>query len=424
MSDEGLLMVTGDPAWTAVERACAEAALRASEERQRLMIESIKDYAIFTIDPIGLITSWNEGARRLKGYTAEEVIGRPLAMFYLPEDAGKPEGEMRLALTAGRSEDESWRVRKDGSLFWVNEIMTPLRGADGRLLGFSKISRDLTERKAFEDALRGAHSELEQRVLERTSDLRRANTKLRREILERRAAEAQIKSLFERMVSIQEEERRRIAREIHDHLGQQLTALRMNIEVAHTRLDSDPVKLAQALRTAQLAEELDRSIDFLTWELRPAALDHLGLSAALQNLVTGWSERFSIAAEFDSAGMSGVRMAPDVESNLYRVAQEALHNIVKHAAAAHVTVLLQRRDDELVLVIEDDGHGFAITPAPEPAPPGSGGLGLVSMRERAVIMGGTLEIETAPGRGTSIFVRVPAAPIAVRKRPRPDGPTP
>jgi PAS domain S-box-containing protein len=403
----------GEPAWTTVERAGAEAALRGSEERQRLMIESIKDYAIFTIDPVGLITSWNEGARRLKGYSAEEVIGRPLAMFYLPEDAGKPEREMQLALTAGRSEDESWRVRKDGSLLWVNEIMTPLRGADSRHLGFSKISRDLTERKAFEDALRGAHSELEQRVLERTSDLQRANTKLQQEILERRAAEAQIKSLFERMVSIQEEERRRIAREIHDHLGQQLTALRMNIEVAHTRLDSDPVKLAQALRTAQLAEELDRSIDFLTWELRPAALDHLGLSAALQNLVTGWSERFSIAAEFDSAGMSGVRMAPDVESNLYRVAQEALHNILKHAEAAHVTVLLQRRDDELVLVIEDDGHGFALTPAPEHVQPGSGGLGLLSMRERAVIMGGTLEIETAPGRGTSIFVRVPAAPIAV-----------
>ena len=403
-------MYTGDRNSTADQRARVEEELHNSEERHRLLIESIKDYAIFTIDPFGLITSWNEGARRLKGYSADEVIGRPLSIFYLPEDAAKPEREMHVALAAGRSEDESWRVRKDGSLFWVNEIMTPMRDARGTLVGFSKISRDLTERKAFEDALRGAQGELEHRVMERTADLRRANAKLQQEIAERRAAEAQIKSLFERMVSVQEHERRRIAREIHDHLGQQLTALRMNLEVASTRLDGDPLKLAQAQRTAQLAEEIDRSIDYLTWELRPAALDHLGLPAALQNLVAGWSERFSIAAEFAAAGMKGLRLAPDVETHLYRVAQEALHNIFKHAGAAHVTVLLQRREAQVVLVIEDDGSGFEVEEAHER--PGSSGLGLASMRERAVIIGGALEIDSAPGRGTSIFVRVPLRAVA------------
>jgi PAS domain S-box-containing protein len=214
-------MFTGDRNSTADQRARVEAELHNSEERHRLLIESIKDYAIFTIDPFGLITSWNEGARRLKGYSADEVIGRPLSIFYLPEDAAKPEREMHVALAAGRSEDESWRVRKDGSLFWVNEIMTPMRDARGTLVGFSKISRDLTERKAFEDALRGAQGELEHRVMERTADLRRANAKLQQEIAERRAAEAQIKSLFERMVSVHEHERRRIAREINDNLGQQ-----------------------------------------------------------------------------------------------------------------------------------------------------------------------------------------------------------
>lgn len=139
-----------------------EQALRVSEERQRLLIESVRDYAIFTLDPTGLVTSWNEGARRLKGYTADEIIGRPVHCFYLPEDvaANKPEQEMQTALNTGRSEDESWRLRKNGERLWVNEVMTPLRAEDGTLLGFTKISRDLSVRKANEEALRQSEERL------------------------------------------------------------------------------------------------------------------------------------------------------------------------------------------------------------------------------------------------------------------------
>ncbi len=133
----------------------SEAALRASEERLRLLLESVQDYAIFTLDRSGRVTSWNEGARRLKGYTAEEIIGQPVHTFYVSEDivTGKAEQEMQLALQVGRSEEESWRVRKDGSHFWANEIMTPLLTDDGMLLGFTKISRDLSERRHAEEML-------------------------------------------------------------------------------------------------------------------------------------------------------------------------------------------------------------------------------------------------------------------------------
>ncbi len=135
------------------DRKQAEAALAASEERLRLVIESVQDYAIFTIDPTGQVTSWNDGARQLKGYTAEEIVGQPVERFYTPADvaAGKVAHEMQTALTLGRSEDESWRVRKDGARLWVNEIMTPLYAADGTHLGFTKISRDMTARKQAED---------------------------------------------------------------------------------------------------------------------------------------------------------------------------------------------------------------------------------------------------------------------------------
>jgi PAS domain S-box-containing protein len=398
-----LLGELGARIWPRLEGARAEATLRESEERLRVLVQSVKDYAIFTLDPVGRVTSWNEGAHRLKGYTAHEILGQSISRFYQPDDAHIPDLDMQRALTMGRSEDESWRVRKDGSRFWANQIMTPLRSSDGRHLGFTTISRDLTERKVFEDALRRAHDELEQRVQDRIADLARANALLQNEVAERRAAEAQIKALFERLVSIQEEERRRIARNIHDQLGQQMTALRMNLEALRMWADRDPPHLEQTQRAQRLAEELDRSIDFLTWELRPAALDHLGLPAALQRLLSGWSEQFGIAVEFDLPETSGLRLPRDAEANLYRLVQEALHNIVKHAAATHVTVLLEQRDQQVVLVVDDNGRGFVLSEAQQRP---DGGLGLVSMRERALLAGGVLQIETASGRGTTISVRI------------------
>jgi PAS domain S-box-containing protein len=148
--------------WDAVERARAEAALRASEERLRVLLESVSDYAIFTIDGEARVTSWNDGARRLTGWTAEEILGQSIERFYPPDDvaAGKVPAEMARALEAGRSEDENWRVRKDGSRFWCNEIMTPLRDAGGRVIGFSKISRDLTERRRAEELVRASEEQL------------------------------------------------------------------------------------------------------------------------------------------------------------------------------------------------------------------------------------------------------------------------
>src|SRR5688572_1237614 len=135
------------------ERRRAEEALRESEARFRLMVVSVKDYGIFMLDPQGNIASWNEGARRIKGYEAEEIMGRHFSAFYPAEDvaAGKPEWELEVASRDGRFEDEGWRVRKDGSRFWANVIITPLRNDHGELVGFAKVSRDLTERKAAEE---------------------------------------------------------------------------------------------------------------------------------------------------------------------------------------------------------------------------------------------------------------------------------
>jgi signal transduction histidine kinase/FixJ family two-component response regulator len=256
--------------------------------------------------------------------------------------------------------------------------------------------------------------ELEARVRERTADLARANASLEAEIGERRAAERQIKALHERLVATQEEERRRIARDIHDQLGQHMTALRMRLEAIVPWVSDDPARKDQAVQTQQLAEELDRSIDFLTSQLRPAALDHFGLPAALRNLVASWSDRFAIPAEFTVSGRLPGRLREDAETNLYRLTQEALHNIVKHAGAHYVSVRLRHRAGQIVLAIADDGQGFDLAEAQQDP---AAGLGLVSMRERAILIGGTLEIDAAPGRGTTLLVRIPAG-VAAQDAPQ------
>ena len=132
------------------ERFLAEEALRISEERFRLLVQGVKDYAIFMLDPAGYVASWNEGAQRIKGYEAAEIIGRHFSTFYPAEDVadGKPARELEIAVGEGKYEEEGWRVRKDGSLFWANVLITAVRGSDGRLVGFAKVTRDLTERRA------------------------------------------------------------------------------------------------------------------------------------------------------------------------------------------------------------------------------------------------------------------------------------
>src|SRR5438477_1722671 len=137
------------------ERKRAEAELRESEERFRLLVNGVRDYAIFMLDPAGQVASWNQGAERIKGYKANEILGRHFSCFYPPEDVqvGKPERELRTAITEGRYEEEGWRIRKDGSRFWANVVITALTDETGKLRGFSKITRDITEHRRAEELL-------------------------------------------------------------------------------------------------------------------------------------------------------------------------------------------------------------------------------------------------------------------------------
>jgi PAS domain S-box-containing protein len=381
----------------------SEELLRLSQERMRVLTESFTDYAILSTDVEGRIESWNPGAVNIFGYEDEEIIGRSAEILFTSEDIvrGIPINEMRNARNLGRASDERWHVRKDGSRFFASGVMVPLY-VGKTLSGYAKIATDLTERKRTAEALQMAHDEMEMRVLERTRELAEANAALLAEINERKSSERQRIELLQRLVTTQEDERRRIARDLHDQLGQRLTALRLKIASMVELCADNEVLKARAMRLEEVAEVLDSEIGFLAWELRPVALDELGLVEAIGTFVHEWSRHYEIHADFHSSGMGKIRLNKDADTHLYRIAQESLNNIAKHAKAKSVNVILEKADDTVILIVEDDGVGFARGEGNE-VKKGGKGLGLHGMSERASLIGGSLDIESAPGRGTTIY---------------------
>lgn len=215
--------------------------------------------------------------------------------------------------------------------------------------------------------------------------------------------EERVKLLLERLVKVQEEERRRLALNLHDQLGQQLTALRLALErIRHARLGDEWSR--RFAHIEEIVSQLDRDVDFLAWELRPAALDDVGLDAALTEFVRQWSASNGVAARMHyTAPDDGARLPADMESNLYRIVQEALNNVAKHAHARQVSVIFEHRATDLKVIVEDDGSGFD----PDDQLVRQQGMGLSGIEERASAIGGAVEVESTPGKGTTLFVRIP-----------------
>ena len=242
-------------------------------------------------------------------------------------------------------------------------------------------------------------------ILRRSSQLAAANIDLKGEIAERAKAEQARTQLLEKLVSAQEEERRRIARELHDQMGQDLSAMMLELKACDdAAAPGEIARRIEQLRT--LAEQMIQDLHLIAWELRPSMLDDLGLKSALGNYAEHWTRRTGIAVDF-LGKLDGERLPPHVEATLYRVGQEALQNVLKHGGAKSVSVILDRRRDHVALIVEDDGRGF--DPASIEAPTGTGRLGLLGMRERVALLGGTVEIESSPGAGATIVARVPLA---------------
>lgn len=361
-----------------------EDALRASEERLRLLIESATDYAIFTMDPAGYINSWNTGAERIFGWTVEEVIGQPGALIFTPEDraAGVPEREMKSARETGRALDERFHLRKDGSRFYVSGSMSPLY-QHGHLAGYVKIARDLTERKRMEE-------ELEKRVRERTRELRQS--------------EAQLRLMASRLTMAEQMERRRLSQILHDDLQQLLYGIQLKIEfISQDATSGEPERLrSHAAEAAAWIEDAITMTRRLTVDLSPPVLQGEGLTAGLGWLVTQMKELHSLQVKLEAD--QPFLIDADMRVLLFQIVRELLFNVVKHADTGHATVALHEEAGRLVIQVSDKGRGFevgsVVTGQEE-------GFGLLSIRERLGLFGGRLEIISQPGAGTQITVYIP-----------------
>jgi signal transduction histidine kinase len=223
-----------------------------------------------------------------------------------------------------------------------------------------------------------------------------------RDVTDRNQAEDARAELLIRLVTLQEEERRRISREIHDQLGQELTALTLGLKALESDLP-DGTRGRRRLRELQEAvDRLGRRAHEMAFELRPTALDDLGLRAALEDLIGRWSERSGVAAGFHFACGGSSRFAPDVESAVYRLVQEALTNVAKHAKASEVSVIIEYRARYLIVLVEDNGQGFRPDERDR-----SGRLGFLGLHERMSMLGGSLQVESSPGAGTTVRARIP-----------------
>ncbi|HXW54709.1 MAG TPA: PAS domain S-box protein [Candidatus Cybelea sp.] len=363
-----------------------EKALRESEQRFRLLVEAVQDYAIFLLDPEGNVTSWNMGAERIKGYKAFEIIGQHFSRFYPEEDvrAAKPARELDIARREGRVEDEGWRVRKDGSKFWALVVITALRDRSGQVVGFAKVTRDFTERMKTQQQL-----EESQRRLQKS--------------------EESLRQLSVRLLRTQDEERRRIARDLHDSLGQILSVLKMKLDsLSSAAVGGDPEDGKQLALAARLTEEAVKEVRTISYLLYPPMLEELGLKSAIAWYLDGFAQRSGIKTDFRAA--SGFpRLAGDAELALFRVLQESLTNVHRHSGSPVADVELSIQDERAVLLIRDYGRGMPNGDFEQSYQDwmGAFGVGLRGMSERLRQVGGCLELKSTPN-GTAVRAMVPA----------------
>ena len=372
--------------------------------------------AIIGKDPYGVITSWNDGAQKIFGYSAREMIGTSIRRL-IPADRQNEETNILKKIHRGEMVQrfETLRKTKDGRLISISATLSPIKDAAGKVVGVSKVAQDITDRKAAAEAQK------------RIDVLGASNKELTLEIAQRKAVEAalkksehhygellgeserlqgQLRQLSRQILLAQEDERKRISRELHDVIAQTLTGINVRLATLKKEASVNIKGLDRNIaRTQRLVEKSVQIIHEFARELRPAVLDDLGLIPALHSFVKLFSKRTRIHVHIKAfAGVEQLDISR--RTILYRVAQEALNNVSRHAHASHVVLTIQQLVDGVCMKIKDNGRSFEVEKVLNAR--GHKRLGLLGMRERLNMVGGRFEIESLPGSGTTIMAYLPA----------------
>lgn len=374
----------------------------AAWRRQLEMILESTGEGIYGIDLHGRCIFINEAGAAMLGYTPDEVLGR--SMHYLihhsrADESLMPVHDCRIykAFKDGKGTrvDDEVLWRREGSSFPAEYASYPIRDGD-KVVGAVVTFTDITERKRTQRLLQDAHDQLEQRVRERTAELTAAHDSLRQ-------SHQSLRRLSAHLNTVREEERRHIARDIHDELGASLTALQLEMNWLRQRLGEDPAMRDKLDGMLEIGSHAMQAVRRILNDLRPGVLDHLGLWAALESLLLDFQNRSGLDCHYVcTPEIERCRLGRDAEIALYRIAQEVLTNVTRHARATQLRLEARADNRDLVLSIADNGQGMRVPPQPT-------SFGLLGMQERTLALGGSLTIDSRPGTGTRIVLRLPNA---------------
>lgn len=391
-----------------LEHRRTEEALRAARARFAGIVEISAD-AVISTDENQRITLFNQGAEKVFGYTAREVQGQPLDIL-IPERLR--EIHRRHVAAFLQSNQQTRRMsqsnyllglRKDGSEFRMESSVAKLEIGGEKI--FTAILRDMTDWVRTQEELRSARDKLETRVRERTVELEEANQAIQVENAERQRVEESLRVLSGRLLQLQDAERRRLARALHDGATQNLLALAMNLSAmreGNGLADSRSDSLTECIGLVDQSLEELRTISFV---LHPPLLEIMGLRVALPAYVKGFGARSGIQVSLEMPAELG-RLGPDVELTLYRILQEALSNVHRHSHSSTVKITVSQEAERVTLEVADEGCGM-----PQSARGHRLGVGITGMRERVRLLGGSLEIQSSD-RGTTMRAVLPTGVLA------------
>lgn len=386
-------------------RKQAEEALTDSEERYRVLAENSQEGVLVIQN--GQIKYINQNMTSIFGYDSHEFNKLKLISTIHPDDRDDV-GRRIDRIASGRDPKAliSCRaVTKAGEIKWLNLTAKPImwNGEKARL----DILTDITGHKKLEEELLRAHAEMEDRIRKRTEELSKANTSLKTEAEKRGKAQNRVLSLTQQLIRIQEDERQRISRDLHDNVAQDLSSIILKMETLFDDQNCVNDKLRD--RGQDVTDILHRaiaSVRDIAYGLRPPALEQLGVVCALKNLCEDVASKHCYNVDFFATGIEDIPMDFDAELNIYRMVQEAVRNISRHAEASKATIRMVKSHPVILIRIEDNGRGFDRDERLKKAI-SEKRMGVRSMEERARLIGGTMEIQSLPGTGTRVLFKIP-----------------